>query len=414
MQRACIWAKIALISVITTGFFLTALWGCDKAIPLFRSVPPYYPELSTLASPGNVIRSVAKEFDFIAHINALGLRGPEIDLEEKKAFRIAVYGSSYTYGWGVNEEDSFVFRLGDALQHAGLSVEMINLGRNGGAPPQYAALAAETIPLLKPDLVIVAVGQGCDLFWTGPPTVSEYLYRMFHRYLPNLTALAHQLTNPVPPAPPAPYIPETEEQLKQMQESNQQFARECYKKLPPAQKDRFNALEETIREVFFSGLYNVGGVLLALQTPDLYANAVDPDRADLHRGKKWLKKYLATIARSAREVDAQTLVISVPFGSYVNRPAWERTRRIGFDTPPDMLTSTAMDDVIESSAQDLPFFSTTKAFRDHIDKPDLFFEYDLHMASEGHRLFAQTIAPWVEAHVRTSMNNLAASPATNK
>jgi len=48
-----------------------------------------------------------------------------------------------------------------------------------------------------------------------------------------------------------------------------------------------------------------------------------------------------------------------------------------------------------------------------MDNPDLFFKFDLHMASDGHALFAHTIAPWVEMHVRTSMNTSAETPETN-
>lgn len=403
MKRMRILTKIILTGAITAGLLLGMLWAGEKIVPRITTLPRYSPCLSTMGPPNAVIRSVSNEFDFTARINSLGLRGPEIDLEHKQAFRIAVLGSSYTYGWGVNEEESFVHLLGKFLKESGLDVEMINLGRNGGAPPQYAALAEEAIPLLKPDLVLVAVGQGCDLRWSGSLASSEWYPLVFWRYFPNMAALAHKLRMPAESTAPPPSKAATDEEIKLEKEQNARAAREQYEQFSEEQKQRFNSLDKDVRDAFLCGNVNMGVILLSMSSPDLYSGALDLSKAALRRNRKWLRKNLASIARVAGRAGAPTLVVSVPFGAYVNRLACENTGRMGFEINEDMLSSSAMDDSIREAAGNLPFFSATEAFRKDSRNPELFFEYDLHMAPQGHALFARVVSPWLMEQVRVTM-----------
>lgn len=392
-----------LILSVTVLFLILMLWGVDKIIPRVRKLPVYTPALSTIGMPGAVMRLVSSEFDFVVRNNSLGIRGPEIDLKHKTAFRIAVIGSSYTFGWGVAEEDCFVHVLGNALRASGLDVEMVNLGRNGGCPAQYAVLAEETLSLIQPDLVIAAIGQGCDLRWSGPLSSTERYPHLFWYYFPNLATLVHEMRYGPILMPETPPEPSTDEQILADKENIKQRALENLKSLSDEHRARFESLDPVVKEAFLSGNLNVGVIQLAMNSPDLYAGALDLSQSSLVQNQKWLKKHLASIARAARRVGAPTLIVSVPFGAYVNRPAWENTKRIGFDVVPEMLTSTIMDDSIHTAAGDLPFFSATDTFRKESDNADLFFPCDLHMAAPGHILFGNTIAPWVGEHIKTAL-----------
>lgn len=406
--------KSFLLMMLTTALLFFLLWAGDKALPIVIDLPVYSPSLAQMGIPGEVNRFVSNEFDYIVRNNSLGLRGPDIEPDKKKAFRIAVYGSSYTYGWGVNEEDCFVFKVGDILKEKGLDVEMVNLGRNGGAPGQYAALAGETIPLLKPDMVIVAVGQGCDLTWSGPPEFQDRYSYTFWKIFPNITAWRHKIrqkrsyifatTTQIP----------TDDEMQKRKEEIAKIARRTYDEYNAEQKARFDLLDEDVKEVFFSGHLNIGVLWLSMYYPDLYVNALEYSRPELQQSMRWLSTHFDSIAKTAGRFGIPVLVISVPYGSYVNRTAWENARRMGFNAVPEMLSSTAMDESIQEAAHGLPFFSASDTFRAQMDNPNLFFKYDLHMAAEGHVLFAHTLAPWVEAHVRTSMNTSEPPPETNE
>ena len=60
------------------------------------------------------------------HINRDGFRDRDFPVERTKgAARIVCVGDSYTYGWGVNLEDSFPKQLERALEPG---TEVLNLG----------------------------------------------------------------------------------------------------------------------------------------------------------------------------------------------------------------------------------------------------------------------------------------------
>lgn len=92
------------------------------------------------------------------YINAEGFRTPEFD-SLKKDKRIILIGDSFTWGMTSNPIDScFADRLRNDT-----SLDVINLGIPASDPPQYALLANEYIPRLKPDLVLVYFFMGNDL-----------------------------------------------------------------------------------------------------------------------------------------------------------------------------------------------------------------------------------------------------------
>src|SRR5262249_33434095 len=101
--------------------------------------------------------------DVVVGVNSLGFRGPECTREKGPRRRIAAIGDSFTLGWGVNFEDAWTTRLGNALNESGQSVELLNLGQGGAYPRVYADIARRAVPMLKPDLVLVAILEGDDL-----------------------------------------------------------------------------------------------------------------------------------------------------------------------------------------------------------------------------------------------------------
>lgn len=87
-------------------------------------------------------------YDYTYTNNSLGLRGPEIG--QKTQRRILLLGDSFTYGIGVNDDQTFAYKLAQLT-----SSEVINAG-NGGTGTDYALRFYETIGHnLNPDLVVL-------------------------------------------------------------------------------------------------------------------------------------------------------------------------------------------------------------------------------------------------------------------
>ncbi len=78
-------------------------------------------------------------------------------------YRIVAVGDSYTYGWGVNIEETWLRRLEQMVSLPGRQTETINLGKPGTGPPFYAEITQTVVPLLEPDLILVGILQGNDI-----------------------------------------------------------------------------------------------------------------------------------------------------------------------------------------------------------------------------------------------------------
>jgi len=88
--------------------------------------------------------------------NASGFRGSrEYGPRKQAAFRVLFLGDSFTYGLGVNDEETLPQQVENILQARHYSVEVINAG-NPGAGTDYELKFLQTLgPKLKPDLVVV-------------------------------------------------------------------------------------------------------------------------------------------------------------------------------------------------------------------------------------------------------------------
>jgi hypothetical protein len=104
-------------------------------------------------------RSGTDEFDFRYEHNRLGFRGPEIATEKPPdVFRIVALGDSFTYGIGVDWDDTFVHRLEglfNAREGRHPRVEVIDAGVPRFYPEAERKLLEHYALPLAPDLVLV-------------------------------------------------------------------------------------------------------------------------------------------------------------------------------------------------------------------------------------------------------------------
>ena len=105
-------------------------------------------------------RMQSTEFDITYKMNNLGFRGPITHLAKDERERIMFIGDSFTLGWGVEEEDSWIGQLQQIHQDK----ELLNLGRGGDHPMDYIQQARRAIPVLNPDKVVICLLAWNDLF----------------------------------------------------------------------------------------------------------------------------------------------------------------------------------------------------------------------------------------------------------
>jgi lysophospholipase L1-like esterase len=116
--------------------------------------------------PNLCVRLRSAEYDQVLRTNSRGFVGPAV-VNPKPAdeFRIVVLGDSYTAGGQVPYEQNYTALLQDRLRTSGYThVRVINLGVGGCGTFCQAGLLRENISWAQPDLVIVSVFVGNNIF----------------------------------------------------------------------------------------------------------------------------------------------------------------------------------------------------------------------------------------------------------
>jgi len=340
--------------------------------------------------PGSSVEYRTPEYHFVVHVNALGFRGEAFsDSPPGQSLRIVALGDSFTYGWGVGDEEAWPALVG--RQHLGREqrVEVANLGWVGRGPMDYAELAERALPVLSPDLVIVAVLQGDDLEQVrpgghasgGPPEergVRGTLRRLLRAAYPSAFRLRWERQASLTAG--------------DVQDAWRELADRAVSGFSPGEASRFAALEPDIRRQFEGGSLNPALVALAVRSPRYFVGSMDLDDARTVAAIDALGRALARIRRAASAVGAKVLVVAVPYGVYVGRGYQHDQGRLGFETRPDMLSSLAPDEAIARAAREagVPFCSVLERFRR--DPRRLFFALDGHFTVAGHALFAEAVA----------------------
>lgn len=120
----------------------------------------YNPSTGYITKPNRSFESKTPEFMVHYETNDLGLRGPDINVENLGDCTILGLGDSFTFGMGVEYEETYLEVMRRALlnpPHENFGV--INAGQGGWGTAQQAVFLEENIAVFHPRLIIVGVYQ---------------------------------------------------------------------------------------------------------------------------------------------------------------------------------------------------------------------------------------------------------------
>ena len=96
---------------------------------------------------------------YLIRSNSLGFRGPEITSQKQaNTFRILIFGDSSSFGWGVNQDETFAALLPQYLSASGRPIEVGNFSIPGDSSEYGRLVAEQYMPDYHPDLVIIGFG----------------------------------------------------------------------------------------------------------------------------------------------------------------------------------------------------------------------------------------------------------------
>ncbi len=166
-ERILLWSSIA-VCFLLAEFFLRLFHPQKTETQLLRDYPAMYSESTWVdyaLTPGFVGRHRTSEFDTEIRLNSLGQRQREIDIEKGDQQRVLVIGDSFTFGWGVEEPQSYP-RLVEAQLDGNTErrIEVVNAGFTGGFyPDAYFVYLGQNGLALEPDLVLIGMYIGNDI-----------------------------------------------------------------------------------------------------------------------------------------------------------------------------------------------------------------------------------------------------------
>jgi lysophospholipase L1-like esterase len=167
-------ARVALL----LGSVLLSLLGLELGLRVFwdgyylkggRAYAEPHPTRGWANVPSTSVEYGDPEFAIRATHNALGFRGPEVGPRDPGRQRVLLLGDSFTYGIGVEDDETLSARL----EQLAPSLEVLNTGVNGYGTGQELLLLQEEGERLEPDVVVLA------FFWND---VANNVERANHRF----------------------------------------------------------------------------------------------------------------------------------------------------------------------------------------------------------------------------------------
>lgn len=115
------------------------------------------PDLVYRLRASNVVSWSTAEFTETSRTNARGMRGPEVGVKRAGERRILAVGDSFTWGHGVQDDETYPAVLEAALQVRGRNVRVLNAGVPGYSTDQSYTRFVRDGPALAPDLLLVGI-----------------------------------------------------------------------------------------------------------------------------------------------------------------------------------------------------------------------------------------------------------------
>lgn len=346
----------------------------------------------TLLPPRSCAYYQTCEFNYFAAINSLGFRDREIKIDQKKKLRIVAIGDSFTYGWGVNLPDAWPKILEKKLRARGLSVEILNLGRPGASPVEYAEIAGIAIPLLRPDVIILGVLQGEDLWqlkmhYLDRPWTNGFLWKYL---FPNLKKLRTSRN-----------LWKARGKVFTVEHTRKDWAKEAQdlqKRVNQKEQARLMRLKAPLKNAFRRGETNPYIIVHAVINPQMYRDTFDPTSPLVQKLTAMLTHQLTRIRELAKSHKTRVIVCSVPTAVYVSKTDYLFAQGLGFLLDEKMMALKNMDDLIKMSSlkAGLPaFVEVTDRFRSKCQKESLYYLWDEHFNREGNSFFADCLMPYM-------------------
>jgi len=326
--------------------------------PRFLYQPDKYRGYKLAKNSRGVFRDTQNEYIARADTNSLGMRDYEYGEKGENTFRILVLGDSFTFGAGVEFEDTFVKQLESILRQKndGKKYEVINAGVMGYGTDQEYYYLKEWGFKLKPDLVIVAFYIQNDVEDVMIGALNHYTVK--DGYLFDL------------------FKHKQKERRKNFLERNSR-AYEFF-------EDRVNNL--LIKKGLKKKPWENSGISFDMK---FYLKKYP---SKLEEAMNKTKGFLKGIDSLEKQIGGKSLIFLIPNRIQVFEGSFAK-ELIRYHENPANYSVTRINDELANFTEEnkIPFLDLLPSQREYEKEIDLFFPVDPHWNKEGHKLVAKTI-----------------------
>lgn len=341
--------------------------------------------------PNTLAKYSSIEFNYKAHINSLGLRNKEISAEKGKGiYRILCFGDSWTFGWGVDVENSWPMQLENFLHSLGYSnIEVINCGQGGQFTSTYKKHMSQALPLLKPDLVLVGILQLDDL-----AQLFETNFILKNNDKPSIFDNIKHITKALIKASFCNYIAlinkGKKEQIIAIKENWQASSTNQIQGFSKIQKLRFHSLPDTVKALFRTGNLNPGLLNYYINFPDREAIFNNPDNPATVFAFNEMNNDIKEMKRICEENKTKLIFINLPTNDFTGHRVVKNSADI---LQPFFMKNNKIDSLYQHIAfkNGIQYMQLTERFIELDDKNDYFFKFDGHPNKKGYEEIAKYI-----------------------
>ena len=376
------------------GIFFSILTGVNLLFGLTgkKKVSETKTDQGLMFPPGTKVAYSTPEFSFNVNINSLGLRDTEMQVAKTKP-RILCFGDSWTFGWGVDVNYSWPKRLNSLFRENGKSVEVVNCGHPGASPNDYKEYLAKTVPVLKPDVVLIGVLQLDDLAQLGESYPDLYTKGKKEKKVSYISGMSYTMMGFLSASfgNIGALLSSKKEVVLSPKEQWKKSSIDYINELTPFQRLRYETFDDTIRNLFETGNLNPGLLPYYLFFPDrdhVFNDATNPI-TKYAIGE--MKKDFADMKKICDENHATLVFLNLPQNTFIGH-------KVDCFASEDVMNeflerNNHIDSIYASVAKELnlPYFQLTAQFKALPDKTSYFFKYDTHPTEKGYNELAKGI-----------------------
>lgn len=325
------------------------------------------------------------EFNVTAKISSQGLRNEEVIVPKPKGVhRILVLGDSFTFGWGVNLEDSWPKVLEKMLSKDG--VEVINAGVYGASLDQEARVCESYSRQFDPDLIILGFYSTDDLYQAAA-VLSETKKNksIVSTIFPNLFSVKE-------PIFAKNYFARSGDRVRL---SSIWITKA--KVLAHRQSEFFSSLDNQVQKALLEGKLNPGLVFTSLEDPDYLIRMLDEQ--DLNYALKATDISLKKV-KDRCQSNIPLVVVFLPSSELISEEFFPYKIGLGYKVSSELLKldiDLRLGKIV--SKHGLYYVSLLDNFRKD-DCVECFYKWDMHLTPLGNKKAAEYLVPAISAMIK--------------